>query len=178
VPELRKHIQFAFRPPDEFALTVDAGHDKLDGAERIAQRRHTVQGGHDETLGNRIAAKRQAVCADPRRVPVAIGGSGKVKRSATSCDGRKGHREGRKQTVSGRHSSNGMGGTPGETPGNHAGSPPRYSLEEMLDLQGLPRDLFGHSPLTMQGKRKFVGNAVTLPMACALARAVRMAMVE
>ena len=54
-------------------------------------------------------------------------------------------------------------------------APPRRSLEDMLDLQGLPRDLFEHSPLTMQGKRKGVGNAVALPMAVALGRAVRKA---
>ena len=50
---------------------------------------------------------------------------------------------------------------------------PRRTLDEMLDLQHLPRDLFKHSPLTMQGKRKLIGNAVPLPMAEALARAVR-----
>lgn len=53
----------------------------------------------------------------------------------------------------------------------------RYSLDRMLDLQGLPPDLLGHSPLTMQGKRKLVANAVPLPMARALARAVRKVMV-
>jgi DNA (cytosine-5)-methyltransferase 1 len=49
---------------------------------------------------------------------------------------------------------------------------PSRSLDEMLDLQGLPRDIFDHSPLTMQGKRKFIGNAVPLPMAVALGAAV------
>jgi DNA (cytosine-5)-methyltransferase 1 len=49
----------------------------------------------------------------------------------------------------------------------------RYSLDNMLDLQGLPRDIFEHSPLTMGGKRKLIGNAVPLPMAEALACAVR-----
>ena len=43
----------------------------------------------------------------------------------------------------------------------------------MLELQGLPKDLFEHSPLTVQGKRKFVGNAVSLPMARAVAKAVK-----
>ncbi len=54
----------------------------------------------------------------------------------------------------------------------------RYSLPEMLSLQGLPTDLLEHSPLTMQGKRKLVGNAVALPTAKAIARAVRMALAE
>lgn len=81
----------------------------------------------------------------------------------------------RRQAVSGRHESDGMGGTPGLTPGNNAGNPPRYSLAEMLELQGIPQDVFQHSPFTVQGKRKLVGNAVALPMARALARAVRKA---
>jgi DNA (cytosine-5)-methyltransferase 1 len=90
--------------------------------------------------------------ADP--VPVKLGGSGKVKKSAAT----------------GRHH-----GAIGTT-GGHAGNPPRYSLAEMLELQGLPKDLFDWSPLTMQGKRKLVGNAVSLPMARAVAQAVRKAL--
>jgi site-specific DNA-cytosine methylase len=153
-PELRAFIDFALVLPDEAALSVDAGHDKIDGAEKIARRRQTVT-------------------ADPRAVPVKRGGSGKVKRSAASCDGRQGHRTNeekyrqRKQAATGRHE-----GAIGVT-GGHAGNPPRYTLDEMLELQGLPKDLFEHSPLTMQGKRKFVGNAVSLPMARAIAKAVR-----
>jgi site-specific DNA-cytosine methylase len=113
VPELRKYIRFAVRPPDEFALAVNTEHGHLDGSERIAKRRKqtvvTNQFGHRAT-----------------------------------ADGK-----------------------------SHVAL---YSLDEMLDLQGLPRDLFEHSPLTMRGKRKFVGNAVTLPMAVALANAVSEAM--
>jgi DNA (cytosine-5)-methyltransferase 1 len=60
--------------------------------------------------------------------------------------------------------------------GGHAGNARRYSLAEMLHLQGLPADLFDHSPFTMQGKRKLIGNAVPLPMARALAKAVRRAL--
>lgn len=74
----------------------------------------------------------------------------------------------RKQTVSGRHE--GAVGAPG------IDYSARYSLDEMLDLQGLPRDLFEHSPLTVHGRRKFVGNAVPLPMAEQLARAIREAL--
>lgn len=78
-----------------------------------------------------------------------------------------------KQSVTGRHTSIGMGGTPGITPGNKAGNPPRYSLAEMLELQNLPADLFEHSPFTKQGMRGLLGNAVPLRMARALARAVK-----
>jgi DNA (cytosine-5)-methyltransferase 1 len=72
----------------------------------------------------------------------------------------------RKQAVIGRHHER-VGDDHGRK-----GSDVRYTLEEMLDLQGLPRDIFKHSPLTMQGKRKLIGNAVPLPMAEALGRAV------
>ena len=130
VPELRGAIDFAWFVLPETALTVDAGHDKLDGAKRIA-------------------ARRQAVTADQRAVPVALGGSGKTKRTTLTGSGR---------------------GGPNEQ--DRVGSA-RYSVDEMLDLQGLPRDIFEHSPMTVQGKRKLIGNAVPLPMAEALGRAVR-----
>lgn len=47
-----------------------------------------------------------------------------------------------------------------------------YPLPEMLELQGLPADLFKDSPLRMDGKKKLVANAVSRPMADAVARAV------
>ncbi len=139
VPELRAHIDFALTVLPDRALTVDAGHDKLDGAKRIA-------------------ARRQAITADRRAVPVALGGSGKVKR-----------------TRKGAATASGEGG---DIFAGRGGPQPqaRYGLDEMLDLQGLPRDIFEHSPLTMQGKRKLVGNAVALPMSIQLGRAVKEAM--
>jgi len=160
-PELRALIDFAlFVLPDvDIALTVTTR-----GASKIARRRHTVDGGHGATL------RRQAVCADPRPVPVALGGSGKLKSSVTSgpSDPDSG-RPGRVQAVTGRHT-----GAIRSHGGEYA---PRYSLAEMLDLQGLPADFLDHSPLTVHGKRKLIGNAVALPTARALARAVREAMV-
>jgi DNA (cytosine-5)-methyltransferase 1 len=74
-----------------------------------------------------------AVTADPRPVPVAIGGSGKRKPGADL---------------------------------------PKRSLARCLELQGIPAGIFDRSPYTMQAKRKLVGNAVPLPMAEALGRAV------
>jgi len=123
-PELRAHINFAlFQLPDyEQALAVDAGHDKLDGAERIATR-------------------RQALCGDSRAVPVALGSP-----------------------------------PPGAIRSHGGENAPRYSLAEMLELQGLPADYLDASPFTMQAKRKLVGNCVPLPMARSLARAVRTAL--
>ena len=81
-----------------------------------------------------------------------------------------------RQSVTGRHTSKGMGGKPGETPGNHPGNPPRYTLDEMLELQGLPPSFFERSPFTVQAKRMLLGNAVALGTARALARAVRRAL--
>jgi DNA (cytosine-5)-methyltransferase 1 len=53
------------------------------------------------------------------------------------------------------------------------GDPKRYSLAEMLELQGLPPTFLDHCPLTMQGKRKAIGNGVPQAMGRALARAIR-----
>ena len=165
-PELRRFIDFALFLPSEAELSVDTGHD--DGAERIRERRQavcgdaravpvalggsgkvkrtTVHGGHDATLGNRITERKRSA--------VALGGSGKRKRSAATA----------------RHP-----GAIGVT-GGHAGNAPHYSLAEMCELQGLPADFLEHSPLTMQGKRKLIGNGVAMPMGRALARAVRRAL--
>ena len=143
-PELRAHIDYALVLPEESALSVNTAHDHMDGAERIRVRRHAVDGGHDATPYQRDGdaprrAKRQAVTADPRAVPVALGGSGKVKRTATSCDGRQGHRTNeekyrqRKQAATGRHE-----GAIGVT-GGHAGNPPRYSLERCWSSRGSPK---------------------------------------
>lgn len=187
--ELRHFIPLAvddgalFGVPHEKALSVDAGHDKLDGAERIARYREKVPAvssnansdaiNHGEAARARKLGKVQGITADQRAVPVALGGSGKPKAAATSCDGRRGHRgdaPDKRAAATGRHH-----GEIGVT-GGHAGNPPRYSLDEMIALQGLPADMFAHCPLTVQGKRKFVGNAVPVTMGRALARAVRLAL--
>ena len=153
VPELRAHIDFAMIVLPDPALTVDCGHDKLDGAERIARRRQATS--CDGRKGHR-EGRVQAVTADRRAAPVKLGGSGKLK---STCVGASGHKD------------------PREHPdANHGYTQKRYTIDEMLDLQGLPRALFEYSPATMQGKRTLVGNAVPLPMAEALARAVQSAL--
>ena len=53
---------------------------------------------------------------------------------------------------------------------------PRRTLAEMLELQGLPPDFLDEAPYTMSAKRKLVGNAVPLPMARAVAKAVKEAL--
>lgn len=96
----------------------------------------------------------QAVCGDPRAVAVAVGGSGKVKRTAAT-GGHAGH-------------------------AGHAderyGMPARYTLAEMLDLQGLPHDFCQHSPFTAQALRKMLGNGVPIAMGRAVANAVHEAL--
>ena len=57
-------------------------------------------------------------------------------------------------------------------------SPPKRSLGEMLELQGLPADWFDHQPWTMQAKRKIVGNGWAVPMGRQLARAIKAALGE
>ena len=114
----------------------------------------------------------RATCGDARSVPVRLGGgSGKVKRAAVGSghdSSPSGFPRARTQrgAATGRHTSNGMGSA---KPGN----PPRYTVAEMLELQGLPPDYLKHCPLTIQGKRKAIGNGVPQAMGRALARAVR-----
>lgn len=73
----------------------------------------------------------------------------------------------KRQSVTGGHA-----GEIGRT-GGHRGSPGRYTLPEMLELQGLPADFLDHCPFTMEGKRKAIGNGVAQATGRALARAVR-----
>lgn len=55
---------------------------------------------------------------------------------------------------------------------------PGYSIPDMLELQGLPRDYLDESPLTIHGKKYVIGNGVPLPMGRAVARAVSLAIRE
>jgi DNA (cytosine-5)-methyltransferase 1 len=71
-----------------------------------------------------------------------------------------------KHSVTGRHTSNGMGPA---KPGN----PPKYSIEEACELQGLPKDFMEYAPFTVEGKRKVIGNGVPIPMGRALAKAIQ-----
>lgn len=48
-------------------------------------------------------------------------------------------------------------------------------VEDILERQGLPRDLYNDCPLTKHGLLDALGNAVPLPMARAVAKAVRKA---
>jgi DNA (cytosine-5)-methyltransferase 1 len=85
-----------------------------------------------------------------RRVPVALGGTGKRKK--TLEDGR---------TV---------------RCGPHNGT--RAPLEELLRAQGLPLDFLSDSPFTRTGKDHAIGNGVPLPMGRAIAKAVKQAIAE
>lgn len=49
---------------------------------------------------------------------------------------------------------------------------PRRSIEELAELQGLPRETLASAPFTAAGKAQVIGNAVPLPMARAVAKAV------
>jgi DNA (cytosine-5)-methyltransferase 1 len=104
-----------------------------------------------------LPRQAQTVTADHRAVPVKLGGSRKPKATAVQVD-----------SVTGRHTSIGMGSA-------HPGDPPRYSVEEMLALQGLPEDFLAHCPFTAEGKRRAVGNGVPIPMGRSLAQAVKKA---
>jgi len=158
-PELRKWIRFAFN--------------------ELPEREPSVLGlGRGQTNWNEPAyvnrVKGPAVSGDNRAVPVAIGGSGKRKVTAVIGDNRadalgdkayRAARAAKTAPVTGRHE--GKVGSP-----DVDYSPPKRTLEEMLRLQGMPLDWFKHSPFTVQGKRKIVGNAVPVGMGRELARAI------
>jgi site-specific DNA-cytosine methylase len=136
-----------------------------------------------------------AVSADSRAVPVAIGGSGKVKVTADgghdgTADSIHGYRKARarlkvKSVVRDEVKAWSGGVKTAPVTGRHEGavgapgidySPPRRSLGEMLRLQGLPEDWLKHQPWTQAAKRKMVGNGVPIPMGRALAQAIQKAL--
>ena len=162
-PNLRKWIPGVALELPYAALAVQGWHDHLDG-------------------GEKIRARRQAVCGDSRAVPVALGGSGKVKRNAVLGGMKSGsfttepnprQRSGGVQvgTVVAGHDA-----APGQR--DKYGHGERYTLAEMLELQGLPADYLDHCPFTVQGKRKAIGNGVPVAMGRAIARAVHQALEE
>ena len=56
------------------------------------------------------------------------------------------------------------------------GQEPRRSIEQCAMLQGLPPDFLKDAPFTAAGKYEVIGNGVPIPMARAIARAVRRAL--
>jgi len=50
--------------------------------------------------------------------------------------------------------------------------PSRETVREGLRLQGLPEDFFDQSPFTVKGQQRLIGNAVPLPMAKVLGKAI------
>lgn len=52
------------------------------------------------------------------------------------------------------------------------------SIEEACRLQGLPEDFTKNMPFTTHGKRSIIGNGLSLPMARAVARAVKRALAQ
>jgi DNA (cytosine-5)-methyltransferase 1 len=117
------------------------------------------------TPGSAITRKRrqQAVAGDAPSVPVAMGGSGKRKVTAVSGN------DGTADAIGGYRKARDAG---------KDYSPPRRTLADMLELQGMPADWLDHQPWTMSAKRKIVGNGWSVPMGRQLARAIREAMGE
>lgn len=136
-----------------------------------------------------LPTKENAVACDPRTSFIP-GGQAEVdairKTKVTAVGGNDGHadmlgdkkyraqRE-KQRSVTGRHHSNELRTTKERGEG-WVGMMPRRTLEEMMELQGMPEDWFKHSPFTMAARRKIVGNAVPVGMGRALAGAVREAM--
>ena len=164
-PELRQWIDFAlFELPDSVpTVTYRADSGRGDVLERWREK-----------------VEVQAVAGDARSVPVAIGGSGRRKATAVSCDGRHGHRvnDGTGGTVEGNFRARKQAPVTGRNEGAVGApgvdySPPRRDLAEMCRLQGLPEDWLKHQPWTMSAKRKMIGNGVAIPTGRAIAKAIR-----
>lgn len=100
-----------------------------------------------QQLALHVADPEPAVTGGSRLIPVAIGGSGKVKRTKIEGVSRVGPGRGQRMTVA-----------------------------EMLTMQGAPATLLDDTAYTESAKRQMIGNGVPLPMGRAIAKAVRAAM--
>lgn len=153
-PDLRAHIQLAaLRLPKAGTVTTTHVNNSDEAKGRGQRCRTAAVTGAD--LGSEPRLRRQAAI-DPRRVPVAIGGSGRLKPGA------------RNVAVTAAH--------PGQNGRPKGGHQIVYAWQEMLRLQGLPPDFLEHAPFTAEGKKKAVANGVPLPMGRAIARAVKAAL--
>jgi DNA (cytosine-5)-methyltransferase 1 len=99
-----------------------------------------------EQLALHVVDPEPAVTGGSRLIPVAIGGSGKVKRTKIEGVSRVGPGRGQRMTVG-----------------------------EMLTMQGAPATLLDDTAYTESAKRQMIGNGVPLPMGRAVARAVKAA---
>jgi DNA (cytosine-5)-methyltransferase 1 len=119
----------------------------------------------------------RSIVADSRQVPVAVGGSGKVKRThgkgGVLPHGSRVHRsvvaDARVASSGARVRSKEKGGGP--LPGMGSVLP----IEDACEAMGLPRDFTKEMPFTMHGKRSVIGNGVPMAMGRAIAQAVRRA---
>jgi DNA (cytosine-5)-methyltransferase 1 len=146
--------RFSFGTPDGRALDIPwvalMRPEAQDGV--------SISAGHNSSLPARYGL---STLADGRRVPVRIGGSGRVKRSVGG--------DARIASSGARVRSKEKGG--GALPSMGAVLP----IEEACEAMGLPRDFTKEMPFTMHGKRSVIGNGVPMAMGRAVAQAVRRA---
>jgi site-specific DNA-cytosine methylase len=154
-PNLWRWIETTtFELPDA-APTVDGGHgDAPRTREKLAKQQAVTDHAPRDVLQRK--AKQQATKV------TAVGGHD------GTADAINGYRKARAKAAPVTGRNDGAVGPP-----EIDYSPPRRSLAEMLELQGLPPDWLDDAPFTQHAKRKLVGNAVPLPMARAIAKAVR-----
>lgn len=142
-------------------------HDRADGYGR-------VRGGDNTAAHTYRRQITPALVGNRRAVPVRIGGSGKVKITATSVTS-SGVREGQGQ-VKAHRAVAGVAGGDASSDGGTSVRMARYTVDEAAELQGFPADFLKESPLTQSGRLRLIANAVPGAMARAIARAVRRAM--
>ena len=153
--EQKRRRKFWFGVRGATAVDLRPYLDGFAALELPVQSAAVYQRGIDKSAEAKGRVQTQAVTADRRAVPVAIGGSGKRKVTAQ---------------------------VPAVTDANAGSHRPKgghlitYSIPEMCRLQGLPEDFLAEAPFTAQGKRKVLGNGVPLPMGRAVAEAVTRAL--
>ena len=117
----------------------------------------TIVAGHGPLAGI-------SVIRDSRRIPVKLGGSGRVKRSIG----------GDPRIPSSRDTARSKEHSAGVLPSSGS----VLSIEDACEAMGLPRDFTAEMPFTMAGKRSIIGNGVPMAMGRAIAKAVKRATKE
>jgi DNA (cytosine-5)-methyltransferase 1 len=129
--------------------------------------------GCDSGIAYEEVRRTQSILADGRRVPVKVGGSGRLRRSVTA-DSRMGS-VGTRVRGGGRVLPHGQGRDRVFAGGNLPGMGSVLPIEDACEAMGLPREFTKEMPFTMQGKRSLIGNGVPVAMGRAIARAVKRA---
>jgi len=165
----------ALEQPIEFVAVI-SGNGFDNGSDYYARQEQTVtkRGEPPYVEKEKYIRQDQSVVGSTRAVPAKMGKSGKVKRTwtqqnlAVKADPRPTRQEYRSVPAC-------------DTGGHGGGQEPktvRYSIAEAARLQGFPELTLEDCPFTKEGKLKAIANGVPKALGLAIARAVKLAMVD